>query len=298
MSSYSHPFRALGVVPAAPRIAGFAAHAFVHVGWMQLLGAVLLLLLAGPLLEPLWGRGAFAALIAVSALASAGVFFLVHAGADRALLGAGGAVSGVVAAALVRFAREEVDLLRWLSPLKSVELIAPGWILALLWIGYEAAMKFAVPGAFPDGIDTVVGYTAHAAGALSGGAFAFGAIRLELEGPRLGHSPPPVVERARESKHFDLQEVSRARARETGRRLRDVARGVAPQRAQPRRGDHPLGDGDRAGRGGSGAGAGDAPARERRDTTRRRRRRRLALARADPAPSPKPASRSCPRCSS
>jgi len=53
----SHPFRALGVVPAAPRIAGFAAHLFVHVGWVQLLGAVLLLMLAGPLLEPLWGRG-------------------------------------------------------------------------------------------------------------------------------------------------------------------------------------------------------------------------------------------------
>ena len=43
----SHPFRALGVVPATPRIAGFAAHAFVHVGWVQLLGGVLLLLLAG-----------------------------------------------------------------------------------------------------------------------------------------------------------------------------------------------------------------------------------------------------------
>ena len=208
----SHPFRALGVVPAAPRIAGFAAHPFVHVGWVQLLGAVLLLMLAGPLLEPLWGRGALAALIAVAGLASAGVFCLVHAGADRALLGAGGAVSGVVAAAVVRFAREKVDLLRWLSPLKSVELIAPGWILALLWIAYEGAMWLTVPGAFPGGVDTAVGYTAHAAGALLGGAFAFGAIHLELE-KRLGKSPPPVVERTREVKHFDLQEVSRARAR-------------------------------------------------------------------------------------
>ncbi len=207
----SHPYRAFGVVPATPRAAGFAAHAFVHVGWVQLLGAVLLLLLAGPLLEPLWGRGALAALIGVSALVPAAVFCLVHAGADRALLGAGGVVSALVAAALVRFAREEVDLLRWLSPLKSVELIVPGWILALLWIGYEGALKFAVPGAFPDGIDTAIGYTAHAAAALVGGAFALGAIRLELEA-RLGHSPP-VVERFREGERFDLQRVSRLRAR-------------------------------------------------------------------------------------
>lgn len=208
----SHPFRALGVVPAAPRIAGFAAHPFVHVGWVHLLGAVLLLMLAGPLLEPLWGRGVFAALIAVSGLASAGVFCLVHAGVDRALLGAGGAVSGVVAAALVRFAREKVDLLRWLSPLKSVELIAPGWILALLWITYEGAMGLTVPGVLPGGVDTAVGYTAHAAGALLGGAIAFGAIHMGVE-KRVGTSPPPIVDRARGEKRFDLQQVSRARAR-------------------------------------------------------------------------------------
>jgi membrane associated rhomboid family serine protease len=207
-----HPFRTLGVVPATPRIAGFVAHPFVHVSWVQLLGAVLLLLLAGPLLEQLWGRGAFAALIAVSGLASAGVFCLVYGGSDRALLGAGGVVSAVVAAALVRFARENVDLLRWLSPLKSVELIAPGWILALLWVAYEGAMKFTVPGAFPGGIDTAVGYTAHAAGALIGGIFAFAAIRLELE-KRLGTSPPSTVERARKVERFDLERVSRARAR-------------------------------------------------------------------------------------
>ena len=208
----SHPYRALGVVPATPRVAGFAAHAFVHVSWVQLLGAVLLLLLAGPLLEPLWGRGTFAALIAVSSLVPAAVFCLAHAGADRALLGAGAVVSGVVAAALVRFAREEVDLLGWLSPLKPVELIVPGWLLALLWVGYEGALKFVVPGAFPDGIDTAVGYTAHAAGALVGAGFAFGAIRLELEA-RLGHSPSPVAERICESERFDFQRVCRARAR-------------------------------------------------------------------------------------
>jgi membrane associated rhomboid family serine protease len=208
----SHPFRTLGVVPATPRIAGFVAHSFVHAGWVQLLGLVLLLLLAGPLLEPLWGRGAFAGLIAVTALVSAGVFCLVHSGADRALLGAGGAVSGVVAAALVRFARENVDLLRWLSPLKPVELIAPGWILALLWIAYEGAIGFTVPGALPGGVDTAIGYTAHAAGALLGGALAYGAIHLELE-KRLGKSPPPVAERTRGEKRFDLQRVFRARAR-------------------------------------------------------------------------------------
>jgi membrane associated rhomboid family serine protease len=208
----SHPFRALGVVPAAPRVAGFATHLFVHVGWVQLLGAVLLLMLAGPLLEPLWGRSGFAALVAVSGLVSAGVFCLVHSGADRALLGAGGAVSGVMAAALVRFAREEVDLLRWLSPLKSVELIAPGWILGLLWIAYEGALWYAVPGALPGGVDTAIGYTAHAAGALLGGALAFGAIHVELE-KRVGTSPPTVVNRARGEKRFDLQQVFRARER-------------------------------------------------------------------------------------
>jgi hypothetical protein len=73
-------------------------------------------------------------------------------------------------------------------------------------------MRLTVPGAFPGGVDTAVGYTAHVAGALLGGAFAFGAIRLELE-KRLGKSPPPIVERTRGEKRFDLQRVTRARTR-------------------------------------------------------------------------------------
>lgn len=208
----SHPHRSLGVVPASPSVIGFLAHPFVHVGWLHLLGTVALLLLVGPLLEETWGRRLLAGTLIASALVGAGAFALVHGGADRPLLGAAGIVSGLVAAALVRFGAREVDLLRWLAPLRQFELRAPVWMLGSAWIGYEAALWAVIPGELSVSVDTAVGYTAHIAAAMVGGVSALLYTRFGLE-TRLGGSEPPALKPAREEAPFDLQQVFRARTR-------------------------------------------------------------------------------------
>lgn len=208
----SHPHRSFGVVPASPSVIGFLAHPFVHVGWLHLLGTVALLLLVGPLLEETWGRGLLVGTLAASALVGAGAFALVHGGADRPLLGAAGIVSGLVAAALVRFGARDVNLLRWLAPLRQLELRAPVWLLGSAWIGYEVALWEVIPGELSGSVDTAVGYTAHAAAAVVGGVSALLYTRFGLE-TRLGGSEPPALEPAREEAPFDLQKVFRARTR-------------------------------------------------------------------------------------
>jgi membrane associated rhomboid family serine protease len=206
----SHPYRVLGVVPADLSVYGSLSHPFVHSGWLHLLGTLLLFLLAGPMLEDLWGRRVFAASLALLAVVSAGVFALAHIGADRALVGASAVVAGLVAAVLVRFRGQEVDFLRWLAPFSQVELSAPAWALAVPWAAYEILLWWMVQGALPGGVDNAVGYTAHAAGALLGGLLPLGIARLGWEG-RDGCVPQAVVKQAR-AERFDFRNVLEARA--------------------------------------------------------------------------------------
>jgi membrane associated rhomboid family serine protease len=206
----SHPYRVLGVVPAKLSAHGFLTHPFAHSGWLHLLGTLVLLLLAGPLLEQLWGRRVFAASLLLLMLVSGAAFTLAHAGADRALVGGSAIVAGLVAAVVVRFREEEVDFLGWLGPFAEVELSAPAWVLVAPWAAYEAFLWWAAQGALPGGVDNAVGYTAHAAAALVGGLLPLAIARLGWE-ERFGRPPQVVVKQARAA-HFDFENVLRARA--------------------------------------------------------------------------------------
>jgi membrane associated rhomboid family serine protease len=206
----SHPYRALGLVPARGDGLAFATHAFVHGGWIHTLLTCLLLLMAGPLLEAVWGRRLFAAACAGSVLFGALVFRLVHADLDRALLGGGALVSALVAASLVRFWEQEVDLAGWLSPLSSLELRVPSWALGAGWGFYQVALIWAAGGDLPGGLHNAQGISASLAAAAAGAGIAFGVSHTGLEG-RLGTR---VAASARSlGGHFDIEKVKRARAR-------------------------------------------------------------------------------------
>jgi len=206
----SHPYRVLGVVPANLSVHGSLTHPFVHSGWLHLLGTVVLFLLAGPMLERLWGRRVFAACLALLTLVSGAAFALVHIGADRAMVGASSVVAGLVAAVVVRFRNENVDFLGWLAPFADVELSAPGWALAVLWATYEIVLWWVVQGALPGGVDNAVGYAAHGAGFLLGGLLPLGIARLGWK-ERYGCAPQ-VVEKQTTARRFDFQRVLEARA--------------------------------------------------------------------------------------
>jgi membrane associated rhomboid family serine protease len=208
-----HPFRGLGVVPAQLSMHGFATHVFVHSGWLHLLTTLLVFFLVAPLLEQLWGRAVFAGALVLLALVGAGVFCLVHAEANRALIGGSAVVAGLAAAAVARFRAAEVDLLHWLAPIAEIELIAPAWVLGAVWAVYELLLWWEVQGAFP-GVDNAVGYTAHAAAAAAGGLLPVILSRLGWEA---GVRHPALVlgagtrEKKEQVERFDLQKVLRIR---------------------------------------------------------------------------------------
>ncbi len=200
----AHPYRVLGLLPAAPRPTSFATHALVHSGVAHTLVNLLLLLLAGPVLERLWGRGLFGGALTVWALASGGLHVAVHVGSDQALLGGSALAAGCVAALLTRLATQEVDFFAWLRPFGHIELSLPGWALAPVWALGTGLVAWSIPGAFP-GIDNVVGWTAQACGAVLGAGTALAVWKLGLE-ERFGTPVQrPIAARASES--FQLAKV-------------------------------------------------------------------------------------------
>ena len=207
----SHPYRALGLVPARGGWLAFATHPFVHGGWIHTLLTCLLLLAAGPLLEAVWGRRLFGAACALSVLFGALVFRLVHADLDRALVGGGALVSALVAGALVRFWDQEVDLAGGLEPLTSLELRVPAWSLAAGWAVYQAALVWAARGDLPGGLQNAQGITASLAAAAAGAGIAFGLARSGLEARFGSRLAPPRARTA--GGRFDIEKVKRARAR-------------------------------------------------------------------------------------
>ena len=161
----ARPEHRFGLVPERPRLASFLTHIAVQPGWLVLLGSLLILYLAGPFLEDAWGRQLFLLLFAGSGIAGAVLHVVVHPGDARPLLGASGAIAGLMGAFLIRFARAEIDFL-WVVPrVGTGTFTAPAWQVVPVWVleqiivamvedrsNSAAAPGWAVLGGFAFGI--------------------------------------------------------------------------------------------------------------------------------------------------
>ncbi len=88
----------------------YITHAFLHGGWLHLIGNGLLLLILGCYVERVWGSALFGVVSVVSALAAATGFRIANPDLDASLIGASGLIAGLLAAFTLRFAA------RWSEP--------------------------------------------------------------------------------------------------------------------------------------------------------------------------------------
>ncbi len=98
----------LALNPRAPVSYTFLTYAFLHAGWLHILGNMLLLWVFGPNLEDRLGRPAFAALYVLGAIAAGALHALVQ---PNPVVGASGAVAALTGAYLVLFPRTLVRCL-------------------------------------------------------------------------------------------------------------------------------------------------------------------------------------------
>jgi membrane associated rhomboid family serine protease len=167
-----------GVNQEQNRFLGLFTSQFLHGGWLHLLGNMLFLWVFGNNIEDRLGRLRFIPFYlmcgALAALAQ-GVWALRDtAEAGLPLIGASGAISGVMGAYLALFPKAGIwTLVAFVFPLKI-----PAW----LWIGIYLVLQFIYLG--DSGSGSGVAYLAHIGGLVAG----FALIRPLLAGR---DEPPP-----------------------------------------------------------------------------------------------------------
>jgi len=157
------PYRTWGLRGDQPTARGFLTHMFMHAGWFHLLGNLFMLFLAGPALEDRWGRLLYSIFYLTAGVSSA-AFFLAMEQTNLPLVGASGAIAGVLGAFLVRYAKTQIKFLYvFFVGIRFLRgtFLAPAWAALPLWFGNELLAAWL-------GVDDGVAYWAHV------GGFAFG----------------------------------------------------------------------------------------------------------------------------
>src|SRR3954467_10609561 len=122
----------------APTLTAILTSMAVHAGLAHLVGNLLFFYLTGPFVEDAYGRVIFSGLYLFSGIVSAGLQILQSPGSDVPVIGASGAIAGVMGAFLVRYGTRRIQFLwmpffplPWLSRQFSVRafLYLPFWFL-------------------------------------------------------------------------------------------------------------------------------------------------------------------------
>jgi membrane associated rhomboid family serine protease len=167
---------ALGAIPAVlltdarlpadlqwiPRLASPFTSMFLHGGWMHLFGNMLFLWIYGDNVEDAMGHARYLAFYLLCGVAAIFVQALSNPDSPYPIIGASGAISGVLGAYLMLFPRARV-LTLVLLPFFFTTLRRPAMVLLLLWFAVQLISDLAAPGG---GVG--VAFRAHIGGFLTG----------------------------------------------------------------------------------------------------------------------------------
>jgi membrane associated rhomboid family serine protease len=156
---------------------------FLHGGWGHVLGNLLFLWVFGGSIEDSMGRSRYLAFYLICGLAAAAAQIIVNPASPVPMVGASGAISGVMGAFLVLYPRVRVYLLVFLF--FFIDLIAiPAWLVLLYWFGMQLLTGLPELVAVRPDVSEGVAVWAHV------GGFTAGALLI-----RLFASPALVRER-------------------------------------------------------------------------------------------------------
>lgn len=132
---------------------------FMHAGWLHFLGNMAFLWVFADNVEDAFGHIGFALYYVLCGLAAAGLHVLMTPGSHEPLVGASGAVSGVLAAYLLLFPRARV----WILLFMKFPMPVPAYLVLGAWIAIQFVSLFL---ADPDGV--AVAWWAHIGGFAAG----------------------------------------------------------------------------------------------------------------------------------
>ncbi|MDT8858402.1 rhomboid family intramembrane serine protease [Paracoccaceae bacterium Fryx2] len=159
-------FETRGLIPARIMAgegwATFFTAIFLHGGWMHLIGNMLFLWIFGDNLEDIMGHLRFALFYLASGIAAALLQIAAEPSSLVPMVGASGAIAGVMGGYLLLFPKARVDILLIFIIFFRVFPV-PAWAMLGLWFGLQLLNGLSTPS---DGGG--VAYWAHAGGFAAG----------------------------------------------------------------------------------------------------------------------------------
>jgi membrane associated rhomboid family serine protease len=173
-------FFTMGLIPADMKLHALVTHQFLHGGWLHLFGNMLFLFVTAPFLEDVWGRLLFPGFYLMAGIIAAVMFAVHYPDSAIPLIGASGAVAGVMGAFLVRFWKTKIKFIVWvifpMGPFK-----APAWVIFPGWFLWEMLLAQAWDKIAPGSGGGGVAHWAHVWGFAFGLAVAFAVRYYQVE---------------------------------------------------------------------------------------------------------------------
>ncbi len=155
-----------GIVPArvltGDGIETVVTHMFLHGGWMHLAGNMLFLWIYGDNLEDEMGPVGFLVFYLVCGFAAAALQIAPEPGSQIPMVGASGAIAGVMGGYLLLFPRAKIDVL-FIFVIFFRIFALPAWIILGIWLGLQVFSGLATPTGGGG-----VAYWAHVGGFIAG----------------------------------------------------------------------------------------------------------------------------------
>ena len=191
-------WRRFGFTPAESRPVTWISSLFLHADVMHLVGNMVFLFIVGVAVESALGAGWYLALYLAGGLAANVLFFAINPNSEIPLVGASGAISGLMGLFTVIYGLRQVRFFFWALFFFGFRNL-PGLVVLPVWIGYELIQYLFDRG-------SRVAYIAHAGGLIGGALLGLLAVR------RLSRQRVVAFHEEREHEVFDKAEYARARA--------------------------------------------------------------------------------------
>lgn len=154
------------------------SYAFLHADWLHLLGNMLFLWVFGDNVEDALGHLRFLGFYLAAAVLAALAHLLLDPASTVPLVGASGAIAGVLGGYLVLHPRATV----WILLLWRIPLPVPAWLAIGGWAAFQTVMMLGVDAPTAPGANSVA-WGAHIGGFAAGAAIML-ALRPRLAQPR------------------------------------------------------------------------------------------------------------------
>ncbi len=111
------------------------SYQFLHGGYLHLLSNLVFLMIFGSLLEPVLGSLIFLISYLISGFFAAGAFIQLSGISGVPLVGASGAISGLMGIIVAMYWNEDLDYVYWILPMKGYTglISLPAWVLLIIW---------------------------------------------------------------------------------------------------------------------------------------------------------------------